>query len=362
MNWAKIKFLKIIDATIGWILCLLLPPLRRAKRPPNVVNSILFVRPGGIGDAILLLPVIRAFKQLHPDAVVSILAEKRNAAVFGLNSGVVNVYHYDLVRDFFKLLRESFDVVIDTEQWYRLSALVARCIQAEFSIGFDTNERRRCFYQTVSYSETEYELLNFWKLVGPLLKPAQTCPTMVLSIPEERLSETRGMLALFKSKKIIALFPGGSIVQKRWDRNAFRELGLRLRRDGYDLVIVGGKEDFLDGELIAGKGNGILNLCGRLSLLDTASILHAAELLITGDSGIMHIANGLGIKVVALFGPGNVQKWSPVNNNTVVVSKNLLCSPCSRFGFTPPCKNRFACMKLITVEEVYAKTVELLKR
>ena len=87
-----------------------------------------------------------------------------------------------------------------------------------------------------------------------------------------------------------------------------------------------------------------------------------AVLLITGDSGIMHIGYGLGIKIVALFGPGREKKWAPRGRNCIVINKNLSCSPCTTFGYTPKCKKNAECMKQITVEEVFAAAMVLLEK
>jgi ADP-heptose:LPS heptosyltransferase len=74
----------------------------------------------------------------------------------------------------------------------------------------------------------------------------------------------------------------------------------------------------------------------------------------------MHIGYGLGIKVLALFGPGREKKWAPQGKNCTVVNKHLPCSPCTTFGYTPKCRNNAACMSAITVEEVVRETLALL--
>lgn len=357
----KITFLKLLDTVLGRLFCFLLPQSPTSARLPQEVKSVLFIRPGGIGDAVLLLPVINIVKQTFPDVNIFVLAEKRNAAVFKLSRNIKAIYRYDAARELLSVFRKSYDVVVDSEQWHRLSAVVAKLINAKFSIGFDTNERRKCFQCRIAYSHNDSELASFYHLVSRLLT-AKSIPSVEFVIPEDSLLKAKNAFGPVSTSKCVAIFPGGSISEKRWDKQSFREIAQLLSHKQYTIVLVGGENDFLDGEIIAENISGVLNFCGRLSLLETAAVISYAKLLITGDSGIMHIASGLGIKIVALFGPGSIQKWAPKNDNTVIVSKNLPCSPCSQFGYTPHCKNDVACMKLITVEEVYAKTVELLER
>jgi len=76
----------------------------------------------------------------------------------------------------------------------------------------------------------------------------------------------------------------------------------------------------------------------------------------------MHIGYGLGVRTLALFGPGIERKWAPRSSNCAVINKHLDCSPCTKFGYTPVCKKGVECMNLIGVEEVCEKAIELMKR
>ena len=114
------------------------------------------------------------------------------------------------------------------------------------------------------------------------------------------------------------------------------------------------------GEVIAG-GLG-LNLAGMTSLSETAAVIQKSSLLLSGDSGVLHIAVGLGVPTVSLFGPGRVKKWAPQGERHIVISKELPCSPCTTFGTTPPCPNGIRCMSDITVDEVVNAVTRLLAR
>lgn len=127
------------------------------------------------------------------------------------------------------------------------------------------------------------------------------------------------------------------------------------------MVVVGGGRDREVGEaiLVGCKG---LNLAGVTLLAETAAVLQRSSLLVTGDSGILHMAVGLKVPTVSLFGPGIAAKWAPRGEKHIVLNKNLPCSPCTRFGSTPPCPEGGRCIQEIAVEEVAEAVSMLLQR
>ena len=159
----------------------------------------------------------------------------------------------------------------------------------------------------------------------------------------------------------MALFPGASIPERRWGAGRFAELARRLEAEGLSVVVVGGGADRAAGDEIVGGGRG-LNLAGTTSLTETAAVLEKTRLLVTGDSGILHIAVGLGVPTVSLFGPGRAKKWAPRGEGHIVLNKELPCSPCTTFGYTPRCAIGAKCLGLISVGEVAEAVTTLLVR
>jgi lipopolysaccharide heptosyltransferase II len=353
--------MKKLDAILGRLVVALPTPPARNAIPPEI-SSILIIRPGGIGDAVLLAPAIRSIKKNYHEAKITLLAECRNAGAFQLVPGVDEILCYDRPREFYQALRgRRYDVVIDSEQWHRLSALVARFVRAPVKIGFNTNERRRMLTHLIPYSHEEYEAISFTRLVGSMGigegEPPDSTP--FLHIPDSALKSADNFLKAFASKLIVVIFPGASIVERRWGAERYKLVSNRLSEDGYITVVVGGREDMEDGELIAGAEG--LNLAGMTTLAETAALIDRSCLLISGDSGVLHLAVGLDIPTVSLFGPGIAAKWAPVGEKHVVLNRNLSCSPCTRFGTTPPCPYGVRCMKEITADQVMMAAASLLQ-
>ncbi|HEY4744517.1 MAG TPA: glycosyltransferase family 9 protein, partial [Desulfuromonadaceae bacterium] len=160
-------------------------------------------------------------------------------------------------------------------------------------------------------------------------------------------------------KPFVTMFPGASIPERRWGADRFRSVVDLLASFGIRVVVVGGREDKDQGEEIVAGGAGI-NLAGRTSLSETAAVIQRSALLVSGDSGVLHIAVGLGKPTVSLFGPGRARKWAPRGERHVAITKELPCSPCTTFGTTPPCPMDAQCMKEITVDEVFNAVMMLL--
>jgi len=357
----RVNVLKTVDAILGccavWIFAFL-PKLSMKFAQPA---SILLIRPGGIGDVALLIPAVRALKNNFPHTKIHVLAERRNTAAFSLCPTIDSVFRYDVPAELFAAIRGNYDLVIDTEQWHRLSVVVARICRPKTLIGFGTNERKRLLTKTVSYSHDDYEVTSFLRLLEPLSVAKNESQTPFLTVPESATAKAVELLAPLAGKRFVAIFPGASIPERRWGAERYHLLAKGVFAAGYSIVVVGGKEDMEQGNVIISGGMG-LNLAGFTSLVETAAVLEKSSLLVSGDSGVLHIAVGLDIPTVSLFGPGIAAKWAPRGEKHIVINRQLPCSPCTKFGTTPPCPRDARCMKEITADQVMEAAVRLLQK
>jgi len=82
---------------------------------------------------------------------------------------------------------------------------------------------------------------------------------------------------------------------------------------------------------------------------------------VSGDTGLMHLAYGVGTPTVSLFGAGIQEKWAPPGVNHLTINKHVPCSPCTKFGYTPSCPYGVRCLGEVTVEEVRESVLDLLE-
>ncbi|HEX9062768.1 MAG TPA: glycosyltransferase family 9 protein, partial [Clostridia bacterium] len=214
----------------------------------------------------------------------------------------------------------------------------------------------------IPYSHQDYEVQSFLNLLNPLgYVPPQETEYPFIHTPATLVNKVAKILRPLSGKNLIALFPGASIIEKRWEDDKFVALADRLSQKGFAVVVLGMANEKQIGEkMIAGRCG--LSLAGKTSLLETAAVILQSKMLISGDTGVLHIAAGLGVPTVSLFGPSNIEKWAPKGEQHVVLSRHLPCSPCSEFGYTPKCPVNGRCMSEITVDDVVTAVEKLLGR
>lgn len=370
MSW-KVEFLKRFDSTFGRLACsfstLVVKPRKSVK---ELSPKILVIRPGGIGDAALLYPALKALRESFKDSEINVLAEKRNGGILKVCPCINNLFLYDSrpPLEFFRILGADYDIVIDTEQWHRLTATLSHLTRAPVRVGFATNERATLFTHPVSYSHDDYEVYSFFNLVSAVTGREYDFNKDELFIPIESnlISGIMPKLVEFRKRStaVVGLFAGATISERRWGINRFAELAKSLHGEGVGTVMVGGRVDIKDAgsfEEIVGTEN-MLNFVGKTSLMETAAIISKLDLFVTGDTGLMHVAYGVGTPTVSLFGAGIQKKWAPIGKRHVVINKNLPCSPCTKFGYTPKCPYKVKCLEDITVDEVKESVLRLLSQ
>lgn len=359
---ARTGLLKALDSVLGPALC---AALSRAQRAPEARTlrdfpggRVLVVRPGGIGDAVLLLPALRALRRTAPDSPVDVLCESRNAPVLELSGLADRVLRADAapLATLRSLRPGRYAAVLDTEQFHRFSAVLAARTRAPLRVGFNVAPARRGIYtHAVPYDLQGPEDVQFGRILAAALgAPAVALPPREESIPPSRLPPPpEGLPGRF-----VALHPGGSVPCKRWGADRYAALAAGLRdRAGLACVLVGSKEDRPAAAAVA-RAAGAIDLCGRLDLGATAAVLARAGLLVGPDSGIAHLAVAAGARAVVLFGPSDPLKWGPPADRGIALREPLPCSPCSMFGYNRPCRSN-ACMAALSVERVLAAALSL---
>lgn len=354
----RIEFVKGLDRMFGPLLVTLLSFVK--SKVKEGAGRILVIRPGGIGDAVLLIPALRMLKERFPDSRIDVLCEKRNSGILELSREIDHIYLYDRGLDLLYCLRTRYDIVIDTEQWHRLSAVIARLTGAGTRVGFDTNERRKLFTHRIAYSHDDYESDSFMRLLSPLFQDEPHWnPVSPAGLVDPEPAEQFLFSELLRDPAI-TIFPGASVPERKWGGEKFGCVAKELYQLGYGIVIVGSRSEREDARKIKGIVPECVDLTEKTNLREIAHVLKKSKLLITADSGLMHIAYAVGTPTVSLFGSGIEAKWAPRGPAHLVINRRLSCSPCTRFGYTPRCKRNRECLSLITTEEIIDAAERLL--
>jgi len=360
----RIKIIKRIDSFSGPFLLRLLPKAKYLQKPPSNIKKILIVRPGGMGDAVLLLPIIKEVRDSLPDVIIHILCETRNSGIFRSVKYINRFFHYDNPLHLLKLMNNNYDIIIDTEQSYYLSAFLCWFLKGRMKIGFNTCGRGDFFNKSFNYTQNKYEVIVFWDLfreVLPVNKKFKWRFPYFSNIGSGfKFSED------FRNRpgKIVCIFPGASKKECKWPVEYWADVINSISDSGNIPVLLGGGLELATADKILKlcRADKLINYTNRLSLFETSQLFNHANLLITTDSGILHLGVICDVATISLFGAGNTIKWGPSGQKHIIITKNLNCSPCAMFGSIPPCSNKDLCMKKITSNIVIDACMDSLKK
>ena len=369
MNALRITILKTLDATLGSLLCRWARRSRRMRANvaaiPSDPKAILVIRPGGLGDLILLLPVLRRLVALYPRARIDLVCEKRNQEMIPLSGLPVRPLAYDTSPVSFLrgLLRTSYDLAIDSEQFHHFSALFAVASGAPVRIGFNINPVRFPLYtHGVSYETNGFEGTQFMRLLEPLEEVSASGKQDASS--SEPKAPAKPDPANEAPAPFVLLHPGATSRHKQWAPDRFVELALRLLESTeLDVAVLADPRRNRASARVRRALDKIraprLRILPAQSLRETAELIRRSQVLVGSDSGLIHLAVWLGTPSVALFGPGDPDKWSQPHPRHQVVRHPLPCAPCALFGRHTPCR-AIDCMQAITVEEVLSAVAKAL--
>ncbi len=371
----KADILKVGDALVGWPIAVLLLPFARRGAPgaaagaaqdaAPVPRRALVIRPGGIGDAVLFLPMLTELRRAWPQAEIDLLVEKRNAGVVRGLGLVDRVLLYDsFPGGLLHALAARYDVVIDTEQYHRAPAIVAFLTRAPRRIGFGTNVRRLLLTDALPYDQSVYEARSFLELARratgrePRWDPEQP----FLPLDPEAVRFAAQTLEPLGDRPRVAIHPGASIPERRWPPERYAEVAARLAAQGVGIAVLGGQEDMKAAAAVAGRlaGQAAVNVAGKSTLAQAAAIVAQVDVYVSADTGVLHLAYAVGTRTVHLFGPGVLSKWGPPGHRFRSIAADAPCSPCTVYGYTPPCNQGNVCMLRIEPERVVREVLEQL--
>jgi len=308
---------------------------------PDDAPRILLVRFSSIGDILLTTPLIRALRARHPAARIDAVTKAAFAPLLADNP--------------------HLDAVLPLAPGEGIPALAARLRPTDYTHRLDLHgslrsRQLRLLLPGRWRGYRKHRLARgFLVLTHRNHYPAGTPP-----VPERYFEAAEGLdvrpdgkppeFGLGQAARaeadawlhangvnpeggFVALAPGAAHATKRWPVEHWQALAASLAGEGRSMVVVGGPEDLVVATAVASAAPGTAVAAGRFSLQGTGALLARASALVSGDTGVMHMATGVGTPVVALFGP-TVEAFGffPYRAPATVLQRDLPCRPCSRMG------------------------------
>ncbi|TYZ29827.1 glycosyltransferase family 9 protein [Selenomonas caprae] len=354
--------LKRLDKWIGIPALYLLGKFHHPQARPQTYRRIALIKTAAVGDTIILSAMVEEVKRAYPDADITVICSKNNAAMVKCLPHVNRVETFVMKRPWQSLRRIGalghYDLVLDFGPWPRINGVISWWLDADYKVGFyrpDTH-RHYIYDAKVEHSDCLHEIENYRNL----LRGAGIAPMGLL--PDLRTDKR----LLSSSYAVLHLFPGGAMDrQRRWTDAGWQELAKQLHQQyGVQILLSGGPADTEEAQEVCDRlqcgGIPAENIAGKYSLKDMASILQYAKLVVSVNTGIMHYAAAVGVPLVAIHGATSEVRWGPLSEKARVVKSGLSCQPCISLGFESECTAP-VCMEKVTVPMVMEKIEKVLE-
>lgn len=357
-----------IDRRIGTALCALLLGFKKlfVKRSPPVapeeVRKVLLLKMWGMGSIVLASPLLAKLRTRYPNACIDFVTLRENEPILRLYPEIERVISIDLRRGIPKFLiatartiwairRERYDLLFDLEFFTRFSAIFSFLSRPRRSHGFSAKGkwRGRLHDVEIPFNAYIHVASNFLTLLrgdpmvvvdegelsGPEALPRLVAPEASARSCRERLARSS---VWREGRPLVVVNPnaGDMALERRWPAEQMAELLRQLcARGSLNVAVIGapGEREYVETVVnAAGIDASIVNLAGRLDILELVALVSGAAVLVTSDSGPLHIASAAGASTVALFGPETPVLYGPLRSRSgqrhVVHYLKLACSPC----------------------------------
>ncbi len=308
--------------------------------------KILILKPSSLGDVVQALPVLRMLKRHFNSAEIHWWIEKNSAPLLDGDPDLAGIIPFDrrrwgrpwngidILRSLSQVRRHRFDLVIDLQALAR-SAAVAWLANGGFTIGLqDFRELAPGFYDvSVPRPSPATHAVDWYLEVLDVLRVPRRWDFDWLPLNRRHAEQVRHLWPVLE-EPFIALQPGARWLNKRWPAGHYAELVrlIHAQQPEMRFVILGGNDDRGMGEAICAAAPGhSTDLTGRTMLPQVVEILRASRLMVTNDTGPMHIAAALGKPVISLFGPTHPARTGPYRQQESVLRRDdLPCVPCMK--------------------------------
>ncbi|MCA1773662.1 MAG: lipopolysaccharide heptosyltransferase II [Halomonas sp.] len=324
---------------------------------------LLVIGPSWVGDMVMAQSLFMTLKARYPNATIGVVAPAWSQPILERMPEVDEVLplavghgEFGLAsrRELANRLKGRFDRAIVLPRSWK-AALVPFMARIPERIGFLgehryglLKERRKLDKQVLDQTVKRFVSLGL---------PLDEASTGDFAIPKPRLTIDRDNLVnlrlanMLSSRPAIGMMPGAEYgPAKQWPLDYFHQLAKKLIADGYEIRVFGGPKDHDGANTIVEGLPQAHNLCGKTALVDAVDLLADCRQVVTNDSGLMHVAAAVGVRIHALYGSSSPAYTPPLSDNAVIHYLGLSCSPC--FERTCPLGHT-NCLNELHVESVY---------
>ncbi len=325
-------------------------------------NKFLIIRFSSIGDIVLTTPVIRCLRKKFPEATIHFLTKKKFAGIVQSNPYIDKVLLLadNLGDTIGEIAAEKYDHIIDLHHNLR-TLRIKQSIKVPFHSFNKLNIEKWIFTNFKINILPHKHIVDRYMATVEKLGVVNDGAGLDYFIPEnEKIAEDDIPFSHLHGYVAIAI--GAAHNTKKLPVGKLKSLAQKIE---YPIILLGGKEDFENGERIAEADvTKIYNACGKFSLNESADIVSKAKLVISHDTGLMHIAAAFKKNILSVWG-NTVPSFGMVPYQTqyeVFQVNKLWCRPCSKTGYDKCPLGHFKCMNKQSIDGIAERTISLVKK
>jgi len=345
------------------------------KEKKKSIKKILFTKFLGMGSIVQATPLIRSVKQNYPEAKLIFLTFVDNKELIkslGLIDEVMSIrtdnllnFLVDVFGSLYHLREEKIDSVLNLEFFSKFGAIISFLSGARLTVGYYLKEpwRTHLISHKVYYNHYKH-ISEIFMAMGNAIEASST--DLSLEKPIIPSEERRYIDHCFEEhsitnhhwKVVVNINTSGLSLNRSWSLTNFSTLIEKMiNAYGAHIILIGGKKDIPRvGEVVASFSNNqkVVNLAGKTRITQLLALMEQVDLVITNDSGPLHLAVMMGTPTISFFGPESPLQYGPQGGNHTILYKGYYCSPCLHVynEKNSRCKDNI-CLKDISVDEVF---------
>ncbi|HEU64116.1 MAG: ADP-heptose--LPS heptosyltransferase 2 [Candidatus Anoxychlamydiales bacterium] len=337
-------------------------------------KNIIVRMPNWVGDLVMATPILFDLRQKFPASTITAMVQKPLCDLLKKDENINELFCFKKIKQLFLRRKENKNIIenlIDGK--YDLGILLTNSFSSAWLfyqgevkniIGFRKDFRSLMLNKALSYPKEQiHQVEKYKQLLKPLdIERSITKPKIYVDKKEiENAKELLYQRGYKDDQRLIGINPVAKYgMAKCWPIERYKEVAKRLCSNEKNFIVFLGDFDSRDviKNICLDMPDRVINLAGKTTLRELVALISQLDLFLTNDSGPMHIAAGFDIDQIALFGSTSDVLTGPYSEKAIVINKKVECSPC----YKRVCPIDFRCMLKISVDEVFDKMIDILKK
>ncbi|MDY6933233.1 MAG: glycosyltransferase family 9 protein [Spirochaetota bacterium] len=328
-----------------------------------------------IGDIILATSMAKTIRDIDGDGEIFFITTPVGEEILRNNNRIDRILVYDKRKNglsdivkIIKVIKERFrgkETVYISPHRFARASIIGCLLRSDVRVGFNASTLSFFYNRIAQYRYGIHELERNFGLISAVFEgvlPNEGYSRPELFPSEEDYFSVKGLVNKWidADKNIISIAPGSVWATKRWPIEYFKELIRLLENHGTGAILIGGKEDQILCDRLT--SNNVINLAGRLTILESAAAISLSRGIVTNDSAPLHIASAMNVPTLAIFGSTTPYLgFGPVADRSIVFENiDVECRPCGSHGRMKCRKKHFDCMNKIYPEKVFDELKRLI--